>query len=165
MPKPESDFDALRDDLRQVYDGEPWHDGPISALLDRIDAETAARRSIPNAHTIWELVLHMAGWTREVASRVRGAEAKDVAEDWPAQPAKATEKEWRVAKDDLRAAHEDLVKAVDALKPTDLVRTVPDPRAAERTRTVGSHIRGLLQHHTYHQGQIALLKKAAQPAD
>jgi uncharacterized damage-inducible protein DinB len=164
MPNPESDFDALRDDLRQVYDGNPWHDGPISALLKGIDAQTASKRSIPNAHTIWELVLHMAGWTREVASRVRGADAKDTTEDWPEQPDNPTDKAWRAAQDDLRAAHEELVAAVDALKPADLVRTVRDPRSAERRRTVGSHIRGLLQHHTYHQGQIALLKKA-RPTD
>jgi len=167
MPKPESDFDALRDDLRQVYDGDPWHDGPISRLLKGIDAQTAARRSIPNGHTIWEIVLHMTGWTREVASRVRGADAKDTAEDWPKQPKKPTDKEWRAAQDDLRGAHEDLVRAVDALKPADLVRMVGDQRSASlgTGKTVGSHIRGLLQHHTYHQGQIALLKKAAEPAD
>lgn len=162
MPTPKSDFDALRDDLRQIYDGAPWHDGPIAAALKPVDAKTAARRSIPNCHTIWELVLHMAGWTREVASRVRGADAKDVAEDWPAQPANPTEDAWRAAKDDLRAAHEELVRAVDALKPADLVRVVPDQRNAETVRTVGSHIRGILEHHTYHQGQIAILKKAAE---
>jgi uncharacterized damage-inducible protein DinB len=164
MHKPESDFDALRDDLRQVYDGDPWHDGPIRALLKKIDARTAARRSIPNGHTIWEIVLHMTGWTREVASRVRGADAKDTAEDWPKQPGKPTDKEWRAAQDDLRSAHEELVSAVDALKPADLVRMVGDQRSASlgTGKTVGSHIRGLLQHHTYHQGQIALLKKAAE---
>ena len=167
MPGPESDFDALRDDLRQVYDGDPWHDGPIRALLKGIDAQTAARRSIPNGHTIWEIVLHMTGWTREVASRVRGADAKDTAEDWPKQPQKPTDKEWRAAQDDLRAAHEDLVRAVDSLKPAALVRMVGDHRVASlgTGRTVGSHIRGILQHHTYHQGQIALLKKAAEITD
>jgi len=161
MPKPESDFDALRDDLRQVYDGAPWHDGPIAAALAPVNAKTAARRSIPDSHTIWEIVLHMAGWTREVASRVRGADARDVPVDWPAQPDKPTEQEWSAARDDLRAAHEELVRAVDSLSPADLVRMVRDERSTEIGRTVGSHIRGLLQHHTYHQGQIALLKKAS----
>ena len=163
MPKPESDFDALRDDLRQVYDGDPWHGSSIAAVLKGIDAKTAARRSIPSAHTIWELVLHMTGWTREVASRVRGADAKDTAEDWPRQPDKPTDKEWRSAQDDLRAAHEELIRAVDALKPSDLVRMVGDQRnpSLGTGKTVGTHIRGILQHHTYHQGQIAQLKKAA----
>ena len=163
MPRPESDFDALRDDLRQVYDGDPWHGSSITAILNAIDAETAGRRILPNVHTIWELVLHMAGWTREVASRVRGADAKNVAEDWPQQPKKPTEQEWRAAQNELRAAHQDLMKAVDGLKPVDLVRMVGDQRnpSAGTGKTVGSHIRGILQHHTYHQGQIAQLKKAA----
>jgi len=163
MTRPESDFDALRDDLKQLYDGDPWHNGPITALLKGIDAKAAARRTVPNCHTIWELVLHMTVWTREVASRVRGADAKDPPEDWPKQPAKANDSDWRAAQNDLRTAHEDLLRAVDALKPADLVRIVGDQRIPSlgTGKTVGSHIRGLLQHDTYHEGQIAILKKAA----
>jgi uncharacterized damage-inducible protein DinB len=163
MTRPESDFEALRDDLKQVYDGDPWHDGPITALLKGVDAKAAARRTVPNCHTIWELVLHMTVWTREVASRVRGADAKDPPEDWPKQPAKATDSDWRAAQDDLRTAHEDLLRAVDALKSPDLLRMVGDQRSPSlgTGKTVGSHIRGLLQHDTYHEGQIAILKKAA----
>lgn len=81
MNHPRSDFDALRQDLRQVYDGDPWHGYSITAVLEGVDAETAALRSIPHGHTIWELVLHMTGWTREVASRVRGASPKPPPED------------------------------------------------------------------------------------
>ena len=163
MLRPESDFDALRDDLVQVYDGDPWHGSPITAVLKGVDAKTAARRTIAHGHTIWELVLHMTGWTREVASRVRGNDAGNPPEDWPGQPVKFTDADWREAQNDLRAAHQDLIHAVDALKPADLLRMVGDQRdpAGGTGKTVGSHIRGLLQHHTYHLGQIALLKRAA----
>jgi uncharacterized damage-inducible protein DinB len=163
MRRPESDFDALRDDLEQVYDGDPWHGSPITAVLKGVDANTAARRTIPQSHTIWELVLHMTGWTREVASRARGNNAGNPPEDWPSQPAEFSEADWRAAQDDLRDAHQDLIRAVEDLKPADLVRMVGDQRdPAEGTgKTIGSHLRGLLQHHTYHLGQIALLKRAA----
>lgn len=163
MQRPESDFDALRDDLRQAYDGDPWYGSPITAVLKGVDAKTAGHRPVANAHTIWELVLHMTGWTREVASRVRGNEAGNPPEDWPSQPETFTDAGWRAAQADLRTAHQDLISAVDALKPADLVRVVGDQRdpAGGTGKTVGSHIRGLLQHHTYHLGQIALLKKAA----
>jgi uncharacterized damage-inducible protein DinB len=163
MRRPESDFDALRDDLEQVYDGDPWHGSPITAVLKGVDAKTAARRSIPQGHTIWELVLHMTGWTREVAARARGNDAGNPPEDWPSQPAEFSEADWRAAQNDLRDAHQDLIRAVDALKPADLVRMVgaQRDRAAGTGKTVGSHLRGLLQHHTYHLGQIALLRKAA----
>jgi uncharacterized damage-inducible protein DinB len=163
MKRPDSDFDALRDDLEQVYDGDPWHGSPITTVLKGVDAETAARRTVTNGHTIWELVLHMTGWTREVASRVRGNNAGNPPEDWPSQPQKFTDADWRAAQNALRDAHQDLIRAVDALKPADLVRMVGDQRdpAGGTGKTVGSHIRGLLQHHTYHLGQIALLKRAA----
>jgi uncharacterized damage-inducible protein DinB len=166
MSRPKSDFDSLRDDLRNVYDGEPWHGSSIRDVLKGVDANTAAVRSIPSAHTIWELVLHMTGWTREVASRVRGADAKSPPEDWPAPRADGGEAAWRSAQDELAAAHKDLERAVDSLKPEDLVRWIGDKRdpALGTGLTVGTVIRGLLQHHTYHQGQITLLKRAAETA-
>jgi len=164
VTRPKSDFDALRDDLRKVYDGDPWHGSSIRDVLKGVDADTAALKSIPNAHSIWELVLHMTGWTREVASRVRGADAKSPPEDWPAPRTSGGEAAWRSAQGELAAAHKDLEKAVDSLKPEDLLRWIGEQRdpALGTGLTVGTVIRGLLQHHTYHQGQIALLKRAAE---
>ena len=164
MTRPKSDFDALRQDLHHVYDGDPWHGSSITAALEGIDADVAARRSIPGGHTIWEIVLHMAVWAREVASRVRGADAKSPPEDWPAPRFGGGEAAWQSAKDDLAAAHSELERAVESLEPGDLLRWIGDQRdpALGTGLTVGTVIRGLLQHHTYHEGQIALLKRAAE---
>jgi uncharacterized damage-inducible protein DinB len=142
--RPKTDFDALKHDLHSVYDGDPWHGSSITAVLAGVDAATAARRSIPNAHTIWELVLHMTGWTREVASRVRGGPIKNPPEDWPVPETAGGEAAWRAAKD--------------------LVRWIGDERdpALGAGQAVGTMIRGLMQHHTYHEGQIAVLKRAAE---
>jgi uncharacterized damage-inducible protein DinB len=161
-PRPKSDFEALRQDLHHVYDGDPWHGSSITAVLEGIDAEAAAQRPIPGAHNIWELVLHMATWTREVASRVRGADAKNPPEDWPAPRFGGGEQAWRSAKQDLASAQKELEAAVDALNPNELLRWVGDQRdpSLGTGMTVGTVIRGLLQHHTYHEGQIALLKRA-----
>ena len=164
MTRPKSDFEALRLDLHQVYDGDPWHGSSITSVLEGIDASAAVERPIPRAHTIWELVLHMTAWTREVTSRVRGADAKSPPEDWPAQPFGGGEAAWQSAKNDLAAAHKELERAVDALKPEDLLRWIGDQRdpALGTGLTTGTVIRGLLQHHTYHEGQIALLKRATE---
>jgi uncharacterized damage-inducible protein DinB len=161
MSHPKSDFDALRHDLRNVYKGDPWHGSSITEVLKGVDAKTAYVRSIPRGHTIWELVLHMTVWTREVASRVRGSAPKSPAQDWPSPESGGGEAAWRRAQDDLAAAQKDLESAVDDLNPVDLVRWIGDERdpSAGTGVTVGTLIRGLLQHHTYHQGQIALLKK------
>ena len=164
MTRPKSDFNALRQDLHQIYDGDPWHGSAITTVLKGINADVAAKRPIPGAHNIWEVVLHMAVWTREVASRVRGADAKDPPEDWPVPRSSGGEKAWQSTKDDLAAAQKELESAVDALEPDDLMRWVGDQRdpALGTGLPVGTVIRGLMQHHAYHEGQISLLKRAAE---
>ena len=159
-----SDFDALREELRNVYNGDPWHGSSITTVLAGIDASTAALRSVPNGHTIWEIVLHMTAWTREVASRVRGGPIKNPPEDWPAPKSAGDEAAWRAANADLATAQNELETAVDSIKPEDLVRWVGDERdpALGAGQAVGTMIRGLMQHHTYHEGQIAILKRAAE---
>ena len=159
MSRPKSDLEALRQDLHEIYNGDPWHGSSITDVLKGIDAEVAAGPSIPHAHTIWEIVLHMTAWTREVASRVRGAAAKSPPEDWPAPGLGGGEPAWKAAKDDLAAAQKEIEAAAAALNADDLVRWIENHEGT--SCTVGSVIRGLLQHHTYHEGQIAILKRAS----
>lgn len=83
MGRPKSDFDALKEDLQKVHDGDPWHGSSITDVLKGVDADIAGLKSIPHGHTIWEIVLHMTAWTREATSRVRGAAPKSPPSDWP----------------------------------------------------------------------------------
>ncbi|HUQ98291.1 MAG TPA: DinB family protein [Gemmatimonadaceae bacterium] len=161
MNRPQSDFEALRQDLRNVYAGSPWHGSSITDVLNGVDADTAAQRMIPTAHTIWELVLHMTGWTREVTSRLKGAAPKSPPEDWPVPRFGGGASAWKSALDDFASAHREVEEVVAALKPEDLVRWIGDKRdpALGAGVTVGTLIRGLIQHHVYHEGQIALLKR------
>jgi uncharacterized damage-inducible protein DinB len=163
MSRPKSDLEALRQDLHKVYDGDPWHGSSITQVLRGIDADVAARRSISHAHTIWEIVLHMTAWTREVASRVRGAAAKSPPEDWPATRFGVGEPAWKAAKDDLAEAQKEIEAAVAALAADDLLRWIENDEGT--SCTVGTVIRGLLQHHAYHEGQIAIIKRAAETAE
>ena len=165
MTRPKSDLEALRRDLHAAYDGDPWHGPSITGVLNGVTAEAAAQRPIPGAHTIWELVLHMAVWTREVASRAGGADAKNPPEDWPAARFGGGQAAWQAAQDELAAAQKELESVVAALGPDDLLRVVGDQRdpALGTGLPVGTVIRGLLQHHAYHQGQISLLKRAVNP--
>src|SRR5205085_5071823 len=121
MTHPKSDFEALLGDLHAIYDGNPWHGSSITTVLTGIDAKTAALRTIPHGHTIWELVLHMTSWTREVTSRVRGSAPKSP-DDWPVPNSGGGDAAWRSAKDNLRAARSELEEVVGALGADDLVR-------------------------------------------
>jgi len=76
--------DRLAQEIAEAWDGDPWHGSPITAILEGIDAAQAVARPIGQAHTIWETVLHMTGWTREVAHRIKGGEAGEPeVGDWP----------------------------------------------------------------------------------
>jgi len=107
-------------------------------------------------------VLNMTAWTHEVASRVRGSAPKSPPEDWPTPDVAGGKAAWSSAQGDLAAAHKELEAVVDSLEPDDLLRWIGDQRDPSLVAgvTVGTLIRGLLQHHTYHEGQIALLKRA-----
>jgi len=138
----------IADDIRRAYDGNPWHGLSVTAILDGVTAAEAAARPIPDAHTIWELVLHMAAWAGEVTRRLGGAAPAEPAEgDWPAMPAARSEAAWAEAKARLGEAHADLTAAVAAI---------------EQISGAEAHTaNGLLQHDAYHSGQVSLLLKLA----
>ena len=155
----------LLDLLRQAYDGDPWHGPSLEAVLTRVSAEHASVRPLPERHTVWETVLHLTGWTREVERRIRtGAPPAQPEEgDWPAPPAKLTRAAWTKALRELETAHRALEQTV-ANAPrsrwTAIVRTPEDePRdpALGTGYSYGMMVVGLATHHAYHAGQIALL--------
>jgi len=151
----------LTDQLQREFDGDPWHGPSLRAILEGITAEQAARRYAAHAHTIWELVLHITGWKREVADRLKGKLAGDPeAGDWP-PTGEVSEPRWRAAKTDLARAHEELVAAVEALPLARLHEPVRDERNPPlgTGMTAWQTISGLIQHDVYHAGQIAMLKK------
>jgi uncharacterized damage-inducible protein DinB len=151
----------IRGFFEQALRGEPWHGPSLEAALKGVDAEAAAARSIEDAHSIWEIVLHLTGWTREVARRLEGAEPRPPsAGDWPeAEP--ADESRWEEARADLSTAHEELLTALDRILPSRLEEIVGGRRDLPLGTGVSYRemILGSLQHDAYHAGQIALLKK------
>jgi uncharacterized damage-inducible protein DinB len=151
---------ALAELLRKGHSSDPWH-GPATAdLLAGVSSFMAAARPLANGHSIWEIVLHMTGWQREVARRLGGAEPQLPEEgDWPVPP-KESRDAWDRAKAELRESLEQLADAVSALSEQDL-----ETRIGTSSRPLGTGVTkaetviGMLQHNAYHSGQIALLLK------
>lgn len=153
---------ALATLLRKGYSSDPWHGPATDDLVRDVPFAAAAARPISDAHSIWEIVLHMTAWQREVVRRLGGAEPQDPADgDWPAPPA-AGQDAWDRARAELGASLEELAAAVSILSDEDLRELV----GSARDRALGSGVTraemvaGLLQHNAYHSGQIALLRKA-----
>jgi uncharacterized damage-inducible protein DinB len=145
----------IHDQLVRAYRGEAWHGAPVRDLVEGVNAKQAARRVLPNAHTIWEIVLHISAWQRAVLGRLQGRELQLTAEeDWP-PVAGASEAGWKAALAELEETHRLLADAVKLLDEAALERTVPG-----KLYSVYFMLHGVIQHDLYHAGQIALLKKA-----
>jgi uncharacterized damage-inducible protein DinB len=153
--------DRLIDQLEREIIGEPWHGPSLTSILEGLTAEQAARKASPDAHSIWEILLHMTGWKREVARRARGhAASEPAAGDWPAI-GEVSERRWNATREDHLRAQDELVELVRGLSDAQLDAKVKGDSAAfiGAGVTVRATLYGVLQHDVYHAGQIAILKK------
>jgi len=159
-----SEISRLVEQLEREHAGEPWHGPSLVGILTGIGPEQAAARPLADAHTIWELVLHITAWKNEVRNRLHGEPAGDPSEgDWPDPPAAPSADAWREALDALEEAHRALVDTITRLRDPQLFERTNDPRTDEggSGNDYFQLVDGILQHDAYHSGQIALLKKAA----
>ena len=157
----------LRAVLRRSFDGGAWHGPALADALAGVDARSALARPVAGAHSIGELTHHLAAWTREVARRLDGAPAAMPREgDWPAPlaPEADVDAAWRALREELAAARDALLAAVErfpAARLNERVGTGEDPALGEGT-TFGAMLAGLAEHNAYHGGQIVVLKRAAE---
>jgi len=145
----------IADQLRRAFHGDAWHGPALLELLDGVDAATAAAKPLPDVHSIWELLLHIAAWDGAGIRRLAGKKTQLKGDkNFPSVPA-PTEEAWRKAVTEAKRSHDELVKTVAVL---------PDARLRERVpgkRYDFYHmLHGIAQHELYHAGQIAILKKA-----
>jgi uncharacterized damage-inducible protein DinB len=155
---PNHDLDGILDDLQRGHDGDAWHGSPLRKLLDGVTAEVAHARPIPNAHSIWGMVVHLAAWDGVVADRIierRAIEWPDVG-DFPPVNESGPEA-WAEALRELDRQHERLVDVVSKLDESRLGETVEG-----KGYSTAHMLRGVMQHVAYHAGQIALLRKLAE---
>ena len=155
------------DELTRAIEGDPWHGDSASAILRDLTPATAAAKLTSNVHSIWEIVRHMTAWTGEVSRRLDGhppGEPQDG--DWPT-PSGSGADAWQRDVTALLDAHRQLLERVARLADS----VLHAPPAEIRNRPAGSGVshyvllHGLAQHHAYHAGQIALLKKLVRDQD
>ncbi len=139
----------LADQIRRAFEREAWHGDSVLELLKDVDAVTAATHPIPNAHSIWDLVLHIAAWDDAVRRRTGGtAVTLSDEENFPSIK-DTSETAWRKALDHMKRAHNELESRLSE-------------RAPGKTQDYYNFyymFSGIVQHELYHAGQIALLKK------
>jgi uncharacterized damage-inducible protein DinB len=151
-----SEVGRIWDLLQRAHEGDAWHGPSLRELLADVNAERAAARPLPGAHTIWELVDHIASWEDVVRRRLEGEHIEEI--PTPASfptPASLDAAAWRESVQRLESGHRRLRQTISALGDQALSATAPG-----RDYPTYVMLYGVLQHDLYHAGQIALLKKA-----
>jgi hypothetical protein len=147
----------LADSILRAYEGDAWHGPSLSEVLEGVDAVAASMKR-GDAHTIWELTLHITAWLDIVRRRLGGEKLDDtnltITDDWPPAPKEVTEARWSESKEAVGVASHRLAKVVAEFPEARLDAQVP---GKDYSYSVMLH--GAAQHALYHAGQIALLKK------
>lgn len=150
-----SEVKRILDQMDRAFSGDAWHGPNLMSILGGVSASDAAKRPVNGAHSIWELVNHIAAWN-SIMRRELECEALEVSTemDWP--PVRDTsEAAWKQALENLRQSRARLRTIVERVR-DDQLDEKPAPRT-DNSRYVMLH--GVVQHDLYHAGQIAILKK------
>jgi uncharacterized damage-inducible protein DinB len=150
----------IADQLAAAINGEAWYGDSLREILNGVTAKQAQAHPIANAHSIWEIVVHVEAWIKFFHGAIQGTAIPAWATmpkelDWP-PVTQTTEEAWQQALSSFFSSHQKIVDLIRSLEDARLESTVPG-RTYDFYHLFGSAI----QHAVYHGGQIALLKKAA----
>ncbi len=145
--------------VRRTIIGPMWHGPSVDEVLERFTADTALARPIASAHSAWELVLHMTAWAQFGIARMSGQPSFELTEeqDFPAAPTVVSDAQWAADTDALRSAYAELSDIVRALPVDTLLAPMEN-----RDYNAVTMLNGIVEHATYHGGQLVLLHKALQ---
>ena len=140
--------------LDRAYRAKAWHGPALLETLDGVDAAMAATRVVKGAHTIWELVDHIASWNAIVAERLAGRSPQVSPElNFPRTP-QPTAAAWKKSLARLAASQRKFRAAVAKFPERQVGRIRPGTKTSWNVL-----IHGQMQHQLYHAGQIAMLRR------
>jgi uncharacterized damage-inducible protein DinB len=160
MAKPTNEAEHILEHYDLAMNGDGGYSEEIWKILDGISPSTAAATPVAGAHSIWQLVKHMAFWERVGLQRAAGPVTPDEKLNFPSTPT-LDEQAWEQTLDEFRRSNHEFREFLAHLDPAKLDQNTPGGQ-----RTFRTELLDVIRHHIYHAGQIALLKKAValQPA-
>jgi uncharacterized damage-inducible protein DinB len=153
--------EKLSRELKNVLSGDPWYGNNVYSIIEQVTFEAAFEKPPGAAHTIAGIVLHMLSWTEEVLDRLNGKSASlPLSGDWP-DTGVPEEQKWQNYVNDLKLVNVNLRRVIEDFPE----EKWNEPMTDDRNRELGSGVNyeelvnGLIQHHVYHSGQIAILNR------
>jgi uncharacterized damage-inducible protein DinB len=151
-----TELGRIDEQLRLSFEGGAWHGPAVLQVLDGVGAEAASAHPISTAHSVREVVLHLAGTYGLVLRRLQGDGRQLTAEeDWPVLVS-ASADSWRETVRALHGLNEELRRAIRGFS----TERLDAPLVLEAPYTAYTQFIGVTQHNLYHAGQVALLKRA-----
>lgn len=136
-----------------AFDGDPWYGPSLDSVLDEMPPRRIHERPVAGAHSIAELMAHIAHWKDVVRRRLEGDPVPEAnATDWPPVPASTSFTELRQRIDHVHAR---LIACVVGLDDSALDAEVAGNRISRE-----EIVHGIVQHDIYHAGQLTLLARA-----
>jgi uncharacterized damage-inducible protein DinB len=146
-----TEIDRIARLLEKTFEKQPWYGDSIMAILSHVDSKSATTKQ-GTAHTIIELILHMASWRQFAIQRLKGNTEFDITDETNFPVPTTLEK----AIHELKQSQQELVEVIKLFPVERLNELVPSHRLKYTYYTL---LHGIIQHDTYHIGQIALLQK------
>ena len=142
--------------IHSILDGQPWYGEPAMKILQGVGSSKVYKKPNDNSHSLIELLYHMVTWTEFTLKRLEQKEEKDMAAfeklDW--REINPEEHTWEKGMAQFKVTHDLII---------DLLGTKDDEFLAEKVEYRDYNFRfllhGIIQHDTYHLGQIVYLNK------
>ncbi|TAE32568.1 MAG: DinB family protein [Cytophagales bacterium] len=147
--------------LNTTYEGEEaWHGPSLAEVIRGVTPDMAGKRITPNTHSIAELVFHMTSWRIFCVKKMQGDGTFDILTpeknfgQFPAD--KIDDFEWEALQMELSLSQEELINELDKRDDDEFLEDI----VPGRDYTYYDLLHGIVNHDTYHAGQISILKKA-----
>jgi uncharacterized damage-inducible protein DinB len=147
----------LSNDLTEVLQGNPWYGPSVYEIIEQVSFEAAFEKPPGSVHSIAGILLHMISWTEEVIDRMNGLPSQVPSSgDWP-DPSTPDEQKWQNYVSDLKLVNVNLLGIIQNFPEEQWNDHVTGTVENEPGTTFDALVKGLIQHHIYHSGQVSLL--------
>lgn len=147
----------LINDLTEVLQGNPWYGPSVYKIIEQVSFEAAFEKPPGSVHSIAGILLHMISWTEEVIDRLNGLPSQVPSSgDWP-DPGTPDEQKWQNYVSDLKLVNVNLLGIIQNFPKEQWNDHVTGTVENDPGTTFEALVKGLIQHHIYHSGQVSLL--------
>ena len=133
------------------------HVKPLVAL-EGLTAKDASRRPDGKNHSIWEILHHMVYWQDLILNTLKGKKVKwpkHAEEGWMRGSGSSKKEEWDQLIKRFRNGLRGAERIARNASPEELLRSIPD----WQSNSIGTALQILLNHNSYHLGQIVYIRK------